>query len=576
MITKVTQENLSKYTKLFSEAAAELNAVNKWDENDANKGKIDSLKQYFHYIADLAPINTKYTVLPADEDVFDIDANTREITVPSSFRKNGVGVQNDHIAEVLYFRIDRYFDSQDLGLCKIYIQWQNASGELGLTREYSRDLNSEEGKLIFGWPISESITQTAGPVQFAIRFYTAANEDDLDTLSYSFGTKTQSVVINPTLAFDLDSVTKEDLKTDIVSRLTNSGLDGSVIADTPAIFISYHLTADGEVDAGTVLGVIGYSPDPNDKKGLNDNISYKWYYSSDPAVDKVGSVVPSGETYLKIVDVQPSAQFNAILDYYKNSGTEELPNYTVAEVDANTYAIEKNDLYLKFSTYTIPNDRPDILGQYYVVVNNTVPYASNNPAATNSAKVFVVGPDTAAIIKDLENSVKMVKNQTVNLSVDVDTSGKGDYSYKWEFKELGTSEWVVCEEKTNPLPIDYDSSKEGTYKVTAIRSKNNNSKKATSKECIVYIPAKAPTADGTLRYTVGQTCDLVVTTGEEHPGTVTYKWKYQAESGGTSVTLSQTNLDIVFDKAGIYTLEMRNTKIDEANPAYNQTTIYVE
>ena len=178
MITKVTQENLSKYTKLFSEAAAELNAVNKWDENDANKGKIDSLKQYFHYIADLAQINTKYTVLPADEDVFDIDANTREIIVPSSFRKNGVGVQNDHIAEVLYFRIDRYFDSQDLGLCKIYIQWQNASGELGLTREYSRDLNSEEGKLIFGWPISESITQTAGPVQFAIRFYTAANEDD--------------------------------------------------------------------------------------------------------------------------------------------------------------------------------------------------------------------------------------------------------------------------------------------------------------------------------------------------------------------------------------------------------------
>ena len=112
MITKVTQENLAKYTKLFEAASAELTKANKWDvANDANKGQITSLKQYFHYIADLAQIDTKYTVLPVDEDVFEIDANTREIAVPSSFRKNGVGVQNDHIAEILYFKIDRKLTS---------------------------------------------------------------------------------------------------------------------------------------------------------------------------------------------------------------------------------------------------------------------------------------------------------------------------------------------------------------------------------------------------------------------------------------------------------------------------------
>lgn len=40
MITKVTQENLSKYTKLFSEAAAELNAVNKWTKMMPTKVKL--------------------------------------------------------------------------------------------------------------------------------------------------------------------------------------------------------------------------------------------------------------------------------------------------------------------------------------------------------------------------------------------------------------------------------------------------------------------------------------------------------------------------------------------------------
>ena len=33
-----------------------------------------------------------YTVLPLDEPTFDIDANTRAISVPDSFRKNGISV----------------------------------------------------------------------------------------------------------------------------------------------------------------------------------------------------------------------------------------------------------------------------------------------------------------------------------------------------------------------------------------------------------------------------------------------------------------------------------------------------
>ena len=67
--------------------------------------------------------NDKYPV----EGNFIINANTRLISVPTDFNKNGVGVVGDNAAETLEFVIDRYFDEYDLAvvertngeLCKI-------------------------------------------------------------------------------------------------------------------------------------------------------------------------------------------------------------------------------------------------------------------------------------------------------------------------------------------------------------------------------------------------------------------------------------------------------------------------
>ena len=72
--------------------------------------QITSLDEYFSYIEDLNHINRKYTILPLDEEPFVIDANTRTITVPKSFKTNGISVQGDEAAETIYFIIDRFFD----------------------------------------------------------------------------------------------------------------------------------------------------------------------------------------------------------------------------------------------------------------------------------------------------------------------------------------------------------------------------------------------------------------------------------------------------------------------------------
>ena len=85
------------------------------------------MNEYFSQIANLAEIDLKYTILPLDEETFDIDANSRKITIPNSF-KSGVGVQGDQVAEIIYFKINRYFDATDLNTQNIYrvgkCQWR--------------------------------------------------------------------------------------------------------------------------------------------------------------------------------------------------------------------------------------------------------------------------------------------------------------------------------------------------------------------------------------------------------------------------------------------------------------------
>jgi hypothetical protein len=110
MISKVTQSN----KELINARIAEINTAL------AEKGeniRIDSFESYYANIIKIAELSTdfhnapyKFFLMPVDEPMFEIDADKRTITVPAHFSKNGVGVYGDHMAEILYFSVDRYFD----------------------------------------------------------------------------------------------------------------------------------------------------------------------------------------------------------------------------------------------------------------------------------------------------------------------------------------------------------------------------------------------------------------------------------------------------------------------------------
>jgi hypothetical protein len=91
---------------------------------------ISSLNEYFHHMTEFASAAVEFGKrtgtdpyllrLPLDEPFFEINANTRAITVPSSLSQ--VGIVGDKYAEILFFRIDRYFDAIDLATRNIYIE----------------------------------------------------------------------------------------------------------------------------------------------------------------------------------------------------------------------------------------------------------------------------------------------------------------------------------------------------------------------------------------------------------------------------------------------------------------------
>ena len=137
--------------------------------------------------------------LPSNEPRFIIDANSREINIPFEF--SFLGVIGDHKAETIYFEIDRYFDDEDLSTHTCVIQFVNKNPKTlecneGLYPVTTMDINSIDGKIIFGWNIMNDATQIAGDIHFSIRFYSI---DSNNKFTYNFNTLTANSIILDTL-----------------------------------------------------------------------------------------------------------------------------------------------------------------------------------------------------------------------------------------------------------------------------------------------------------------------------------------------------------------------------------------
>lgn len=386
MITKVTKDNHTQYTALFNDANKVLN-INSTDAN-----AIGSIEEYFQAFGNITTASnaTKFVALPLDEPIFEINADTREIKVPSAFATYGLSVKGDQRAEIVYFSIDRYFDTTDLydpitntnsdGI-HIIIQWEalqsGAVKARGVSKALFQDVEilKDQGKMLFGWAINNAITAYAGSIRFSVRFY-SINTDK--TVAFSLSTLTATAAIKDGLDFEIsngDFTTAIFDDTDAVrSRFQNSIITDETKKPASPIFfydgVPILPTSDGfmidnqwyvDLDANTdkyTLKTQAYSTD-----GGTGKMVYTWTLNGTPIdVNKT-----SNNVYLATED---ETWDDNKLYYYKDvvSGVEK---YELVTVDRTTVTLaeaqEAHDgaLYERFGSC-----EADAVGTYIATAKN--------------------------------------------------------------------------------------------------------------------------------------------------------------------------------------------------------------
>lgn len=111
---------------------------------------------------------TNFLRIPADEPIYEIDLNQRKINVPEF-----LSVEEDHNAEIIWFKTDRFYDNIDLYESTCWIQYINANNE-----EYfyaapiiigAQEIGNEQ--ILIPWAISKEVAKATGVISFSFQFF---------------------------------------------------------------------------------------------------------------------------------------------------------------------------------------------------------------------------------------------------------------------------------------------------------------------------------------------------------------------------------------------------------------------
>lgn len=343
----------SQEAKLFNDAANELGIAR-------NQLTVD---EYLRRIGELYSISPRFVRLPLyedgheDEEIFEIDANARTITVPASFAKNGVGIVSDELAEILWFKINRYFDIKDFGLAiaganstnlkddklHILIEWEAPDGTKSASWAYAIDNKTDPDYIYFGWALTgEHLTAKAGQIKFAIRIL----QYNADGLAYSFATQVASVAIKPTLELDL---TAEDLVIESVADKISNRIMGGQIAFCP-VFVNTPAETEGEPDIpGDLpsyladietnetphLTVKAEAPDP--ETNPYDAMAYIWYKKGKGEADFSEVTDLDAGAYTPSLAVTSSGEYYVVV-----YGMKEIVDNTIYTYDASNETVSSD------------------------------------------------------------------------------------------------------------------------------------------------------------------------------------------------------------------------------------------
>lgn len=467
MITKITPENTTKYKALFEKVSEILNL----------EPAISTLDEYFQHLNEISLKDPSLIILPLDEEKFFIDGNSRKITVPQAFTKNGVGVQGDHYAEYIYFEIDRYFENIDFGSPSItaVVEFIDANQQKHFTKAWIKYTDEKSSKVTIGWPITQDVTSKAGSIKFSVRLF------ELEGNSYkrSFGTLIGQLVVNPSLDFaiskaEIDNIQGKldaDVEGEVLRRMINSpAADYSADKVVSPVFLFRYKEGTGATDscfadAGDVLNVQAIAP---------GSVTYSWFRDKDETITTLESKL----VYKKL------DTFKENIIIYENKGTDEKPIYRLADVSEETFA-NGGPYYESYSEYTLPSNKDgetmnDITGTYRCVAqNNMYGFSRSSDQAHNIPEGWtdddckigsVVVPGPTAFGDDstmLSGKIEIVDSGSLTVGVTGATVKDRD-TYTWNFTgDDGNSRDIATTGNTCSL-LDI----EGIYTASVTRTRN--------------------------------------------------------------------------------------------------------
>lgn len=507
-----------------------------------------------------------YVLLPLDEKRFEINANTREITIPIGFR-SGVGVTGDQASEIIFFTIDRYFDTTDLATQQIYIEWKNADGDEGISWSYPKQAicSQDEDKLIFGWVLTKEITESAGIVEFAVRFFETIGDEENPELIYSLSTLPTKVSINNTLNYEILSGNIQILGQEVIDmvlgRFKNSEPDGVVPeAEEPTFTINIIDMNDLDledleenplkVQAFVTEGVLTYQW----KRAEPDSDVFT--IISDENINPKGEYVPTDDTiaqdynkYFQYIAGDTGTGEGKFEPIFIEPGAEILPEANIYEI-ASIYTPKKVGKYQAFAINTHSGTDP-ITGE---LIYRTAASASNIAVVPNPKAPFIEPGDTAIVTEDLTNLELFAPKVTPD--------GKGTISYEWlknngsDFASVKTGDYTTNSDLYY-LPDGY-----GIYRLKLYTLRNNvtidNMRINSTNQTVEYID---------YRITGLPSLPVILTPGSDFDGITSFR-----TSPGETIAVTIKEAEVANKDSFVYQWYMIPSMPGEASPDMSRTT----
>ena len=475
---------------------------------------ITTLDEYFNWIGFIKLGGIKFLMLPLYEminGVFEIDANTRTINVPNDFKKNGVAVQGDRNAELLWFSIDRYFDIHDFAsdTVKIEINWENKNTK----RPYEvTDMLPYEGKIYFCWNLSKNAASISGPLKFSIHIFGE---------NFDFYTQSASFNINAGLNFEGHKVEYDDGLDSLLVGLNNSPTVGGIVSASEPYFIEGHtlpLYADLNENNQIVLQSLAASDDT----GI---ITYNWFWTPEEATNKESlktadyANINVANAYQEIAE-PANAKYNNKTLYTLNETAQKYEPYTGDRntVEVPLYAVVAQCVIAieSIKENAINGVTADITGTYQLEAQNRLNYSTNIIDTPQS--VIIPGPKDVKFIPwenqhgFIDNNISYMPERALedtanNYYADSNTIT----NYSWEYNPAVMAGFDVADGWED---VDADEISEnnlctpknvGYYRVKAVNVRNNKSSQVEVSEAVrvthlPVAPTSITTSDGKLKF----------------------------------------------------------------------------